>query len=171
MQEQLGVGDGESVAGVWTVSPLADGAVVLQSRQHEAAAAALLMRSCSADRETWLVMSVTQSGVRLNGAPLRTGISILHDCDELLVDGLGRTFFSTECLPCIEPFPGAARPVFCPRCKQAIALQAPAVRCPQCGVWHHQSEGLPCWTYAEQCGMCDQPTDLAGTYRWTPEEL
>jgi len=45
------------------------------------------------------------------------------------------------------------------------------VRCPQCGVWHHQSDELPCWVYSSSCSLCDHPTALDAGYRWIPGEL
>jgi hypothetical protein len=166
-------------AGGWVLMPLTEGAFVLSDGHHPGArrnadagaGAALLLRSRGPEGDVWLVMSASPNGVRLNGGSLHTGIRALRDHDELLVDGLGRVFFSTEQLARIEPFPGAQRAAFCPRCKQEIDTHCQSVRCPHCGVWYHQSEELPCWTYAQTCALCDQPTDLGAGYRWTPEEL
>jgi len=80
-------------------------------------------------------------------------------------------FFSTELLAGVTPYPGSERPILCARCKAEIATASPAVRCPRCGAWHHQSDELPCWTYAERCSVCDQPTALDAGFAWTPEEL
>ena len=44
-----------------------------------------------------------------------------------------------------------------------------AVRCPQCGIWYHQHDQLPCWTYAPACGFCPQSTALDAGFAWTPE--
>ncbi len=172
---------GQSAEDVWAVIPLGDhGAFTLGAggdypvRPHsadECGGAALLLRSRGPEGVAWLVLSATPNGVRLNGRSLHTGIRALMDGDELHVAGLGRVFFSTEQLARIEPFPGAERPIFCPRCKQEIEGDGPAVRCPQCDVWHHQSEDLPCWTYSETCALCDQRTHLEAGYRWTPEGL
>ena len=71
----------------------------------------------------------------------------------------------------VEPLPESAGEVFCARCKKRIPAGAPAVKCPQCGAWHHSSDDLPCWTYAETCAFCDQPTALDADYRFTPEDL
>jgi hypothetical protein len=49
---------------------------------------------------------------------------------------------------------------------------SPGGKCPQCGVWYHQSEELfDCWTYSELCALCDQSTGLDSDYLWTPEDL
>jgi hypothetical protein len=159
--------DGEAAFALSAAGLAPDGARDAATR----AGAALLLRSRTPDGEAWLVMSVAPGGVRLNGAPLLAGIRVLSHRDELQVDGLGRVFFSTECLPRVEPFPGADRPVVCPRCRGALAPGAPAVHCPQCKIWVHCSDEKPCWEYAETCPMCPQPTAADTGYRWTPEEL
>jgi hypothetical protein len=172
----------ESAAGDWLVTPLDGGAFALpagaaqpRARRRPAEAArsttALLLRSRLPDGETGLVMGVTAAGVLLNGEPLRTGIRVLADRDELHVDGVGRVFFSTERLARVEPCPGAEPAVRCVRCKQIIEPGTDAVRCPQCGVWYHQSDDLPCWTYTPHCVLCPQPTALETGYRWTPAEV
>jgi hypothetical protein len=145
------------------VLPLAAGARALGP--------ARLLRSRSADGERWLVMCAARASVRLNGVLLRAGIRVLRDRDELQVDGFGRVYFSTEQLARVEPFAPGERAAVCPRCKQAIAAGSPAVCCPQCGVWYHQSDEFPCWTYAPRCVLCPQPTALDAGYRWTPEGL
>lgn len=172
---------GQSAEDVWAVVPLGDhGTFMLGAgadypvrpcNADECGGAALLLRGRGPEGDAWLVLSAAPNRVRINGGSLHMGIRALRNGDELHVDGLGRLFFSTEQLARIEPFPGAARPVFCPRCKQEIGQHYQAVRCPQCSVWHHQSEDLPCWTYSETCALCDQPTQLGAGYRWTPEGL
>jgi hypothetical protein len=102
---------------------------------------------------------------------VENGLAVVRDRDEFFVAGGGSRFFSTETLARVEAFPGSAHPLFCPRCKQLVESQAPAVRCPQCRVWHHQAEELSCWTYAPTCGACPQLTDLAAGFQWTPLEL
>jgi len=160
----------------WVVQPLnGEAAVPLADASAVAGrAVALLLRSRTDQGETWLVMNATPAGgapgVTLNGAPLHAGIRVLADRDEIRVAGLGRVFFSTEQLARIDPFPGADTSTFCPRCKQAITAGSPAVKCPACQRWYHQSDEYPCWTYTEQC-LCGHPTALDSGYRWTPEGL
>ena len=108
--------------------------------------------------------------VRLNGLPVPLGLAVLDDRDEIRVADRG-TWFSTEVLPAVEPFPASTIRGYCPRCKQAIEAAALAVKCPACGLWHHASEDLPCWTYAPACAACPQPTALDAGFRWTPEDL
>jgi hypothetical protein len=166
---------GHTTSAEWAVMPLDGGAVALGGdmegpRQSQRGGSALLLRSRDSARETWLVLSPASGGIRLNGESLHGGIRALADGDELVVDAGDRYFFSSETLAEVEPL-DAAPAVVCPRCNQAIPRESPAVRCPQCGIWHHQSDELPCWTYSPRCGLCPQPTALDSGFRWTPEGL
>ena len=147
-------------AGGWSPVPLADDAPPIHP--------AMLLRRSRTEPDVWVVIG--SPTVHANGVPLDAGIRVLRDRDELRVDG-HRTFFSTETLATVASFPGGDRAVFCPRCKLQIAPESAAVRCPRCGVWHHQSEELPCWTYAERCTLCDQASRLDAGFGWTPEDL
>jgi hypothetical protein len=144
----------------WSAMPLADDALAIRLT--------MLVHRAGAEPDVWVLIG--SAAVHVNGTSLDTGIRVLRDRDELRVDG-HRTFFSTELLPEVVSFPGGGRPTFCPRCKLEIASLSPAVCCPQCSVWHHQAEELPCWTYGEHCTMCDQPSALDAGFRWTPEGL
>ena len=175
MRRPSAVDAGQSV-GEWVATALegeafrfAANAAHLSPTACEDGTTAMVLRSRGPDGESWVL--VGSDTTRINGAPLLSGIRVLADRDEVQVGG--QVFFSTEHLACVEPFPGAGQPIFCPRCKQEIALASPAVQCPGtgCRVWHHQSDDLPCWTYAERCALCDQPTETGTTYRWTPEEI
>ncbi len=147
--------------------PLRIGSTQQEREEHEA----ILLRRQDTTAEAWVLMASPRSNVRINGTPVAPlGIRVLMDRDEICVNGT-RLFFSTEKLARVEPFPGAHQPVSCPRCKQEIFKDTLAVQCPQCGVWHHQTDDLPCWTYSERCALCDQPTALDAGFRWTPEEL
>lgn len=109
-----------------------------------------------------------------NGTPVTLQLTVLADRDELLVvdEATGakqRFFFSTEAAPLIEPAPVA---LTCPRCKDPLISGAPAVCCPTCRAWHHQTDERPCWTYSDFCAACQaQRTALDGRLSWTPEEL
>jgi hypothetical protein len=122
-------------------------------------------------RSRWLVLARGGWDVMLNGLPLLTGFHLLRDRDELRLAGGARGFFSDETQAVLEPFPGADQALFCPRCSLEIESRQPAVRCPQCQIWHHQDEPneLPCWTHVENCTMCSHPTALESGFRWTPE--
>jgi hypothetical protein len=127
-----------------------------------------LVRS-TGPRQDWHLLADEASGVTVNGYRLSGGLRTLLDKDEIRVPGAGTVFFSTERLATVEPLPDTARDVCCPRCRQAVSPAASAVRCPSCGVWHHQSPELSCWTYAPGCAMCGQLTALDAGYQWTPE--
>ena len=144
-------------AGEWSPMVLTDDAVNFD-------AAAVLHRTHAG----WVVIGAP--GVHVNGAPLDTGIRLLRDRDELRAGGR-RTFFSGESLAEVVLFPGGERSVFCPRCRLEVAPGSPAVRCPGCNVWHHQTDDMPCWTYGDHCTLCEQPTALDVGFRWTPEGL
>ena len=169
------------IASEWTAMPLPADAFALTgdplkpAQGHEAEKAPAIgqiLRRNSGDGEHWFVLTRPENSlVLINGIPLAAGLRNLRDRDELRIGSGERMFFSTESLACAEPFPGLAHEIFCPRCKQEIAPQSVAVRCPQCAAWHHQSEEFPCWTYSERCALCDQSSSLETGYRWTPENL
>jgi hypothetical protein len=124
----------------------------------------------SSDDECWVVIQTPGSSLRVNGTALVTGVRALSHRDELRVGGAaGRVFFSLERSACVVPFDGVGKS-HCPRCQTVIERGTPAVRCPQCGVWHHQSDEFPCWTYSPTCALCDQSTEFESGFRWTPEE-
>ena len=140
----------------------------LRARQTRSGAFLMLSPATGAP----VLVAGPDSGARVNGNPLPLGIRALRDRDEIFLTRCGaRLYYTDECLASVVQFAGADRPVFCPRCKTEIAHDSPAVQCPRCRLWHHQSAELPCWTYAETCTACDQRTALDGGYSWTPEGL
>lgn len=122
-------------------------------------------------KDSWVLISNQERDVRVNGVSLTLGVRVLRDRDEIFVEGVGHLYFSTESLARVEFFAGVRQALYCPRCKQEVKGETEAVKCPQCGVWYHQSEELPCWAYSETCALCPQLTDLDAGYRWTPEGL
>jgi hypothetical protein len=164
----------------WAVLPLEETAFTLTANpphsigslveENNVLANVLLLRTAEAER-TWVLVAGSGTGVSVNGMPLVTGIRVVGDRDEIRVPGSGSFYFSTETLARVEEFVAAEQTLFCPRCKQAIEAGAAAVKCPGCGVWHHQTEDLNCWTYSDICALCTNKTDLNGSFRWTPEEL
>ena len=119
----------------------------------------------------WSLLAAAQCDLRVNGEAVPTGLRLVEDRDEIRVGRGVYAYFSAEVLAVVEPLPGGERELFCGRCKQVIAEGADSVRCPACGVWHHQNDELPCWLYSEACSLCDQLTELEGQFRWTPEGL
>ena len=166
----------ETEPGEWGIRELVGQAEALDGnagpgpgdRQHVAHHAGL---RAGPDGKTWVLLAPPGNGaVRVNGMPLALGMRVLRERDEIVVNGR-RRYFSGERHAVVVPFPGSDRPVTCPRCRQEVLAGTPAVACPQCDAWHHQSEELPCWTYSPTCALGDQPTELGTGYRWTPEGL
>ena len=165
----------------WCVMPLVDEAFALSQNpplrleslqgNDESVSRALLMRGRNGQASAWLLIAAAGHDVRVNGDATLLGVRVLADRDEINVAGVGEFFFSTESLARVESFAGSTQTIYCPRCRQVIDEGAPTVKCPQCSVWYHQTEELNCWTYAETCALCPQPTDLDAGFRWTPEEL
>ena len=121
------------------------------------------------DDATFVLVAGSNARFRVNGLPVVAGIAFLHDRDEICLNGVGRCFLSTERSAQLVPFPEGLGPVPCARCASPIEAGSPAVQCPRCGVWYHQAEDLPCWTYAPGCAECTCPTDLGSEFRWVPE--
>ena len=165
-------------AGEWIIEPLDAGLVALSGLAVDRAAdesgripdakSVLIVRALGPTTESWVLMAGAGADARVNGVPAVEGIRVLSDRDELVVNGQ-RRYFSTEVLARVTAGPARETPPLCPRCQQAIQTGSEAVRCPHCGVWHHESAALPCWTYADTCAVCPQPTDLSAGYRWMPE--
>lgn len=130
---------------------------------------ARLIRADAGGSRFWALIAPADSDVRVNGRAVPAGLCVLADRDEIRT-GEVKYFFSTETLATVEEFPNAEKAVFCGRCRQQIEVGLPAVRCPGCGVWYHQSDNLPCWTYSEKCTFCDHLTALDAGFAWTPEE-
>jgi hypothetical protein len=118
----------------------------------------------------WALMTRQSAAVRVNGRAPSAGLYVLSDRDEIRMSDGELFFFSTETLPVVEEFSGVGRAMFCARCRQQIEAGSPAVRCPNCGVWHHQTAELPCWTYAAACTYCECETALEASFKWAPSE-
>lgn len=165
----------------WAVLPLEADAFVLTTNPPlpvrdarvtgESVSKVVLMCDRRAPDASWVLIAGRERDVRINGSALTLGVRVVADRDEIFVAETGTLYFSTESLARVEAFSGAEQALYCPRCKQPVEDGATAVRCPQCRVWYHQSEDLPCWAYAETCALCPQRTALDAGYRWTPEGL
>jgi hypothetical protein len=145
----------------WSASVLEADAVVLPG-----APAAVLRRHRGSAGESWVLLA--PPSVRVNGIAVDAGMRVLRDRDELVAGG-ERCFFSSELLAVVVPMPAAERAVICPRCLLEIVPGSPAVRCPRCSVWHHQTDEYPCWAYSPTCSLCQQPSALGAGFQWTPE--
>lgn len=163
----------------WAVLPLEQAAfaltscppqpIVALSGARGLPASVLLLRT-GATECTWVLIASPGAEVRVNGMPMAAGIRVLADRDEIRVSSASY-YLSIESLARVDELPASDQTLFCPRCKQEIDKGAAAVRCPGCGVWHHQTEELNCWTYSDVCALCAHPTEMNGSFRWTPEEL
>jgi hypothetical protein len=179
MLKELEGEDGQPTSERWVVKPVTEDTESLFASEGSATGErAVLVRargSVPAGSEVFALLGSTS--VRINSARLATGLKILQDRDQVRIGSGQPSYFSTERLPRVEPFPGAERKIFCPRCKTEIEAGMPAVRCPDpgCGVWHHQitggNEPLPCWSYASGCSICGGTTSLDVRFRWSPEDL
>jgi hypothetical protein len=119
----------------------------------------------------WALVAAPDSNIRVNGRTAHAGLQVLDDRDEIRA-GASRFFFSAESLAVVVPFPGAARAVYCGRCRLPIDAGAPAVCCPGDKIWYHQGgpENRLCWTYAPTCNYCPTQTALDAGLKWRPEE-
>ena len=130
---------------------------------------AAVIRAEVGDSQFWVLLAAEDGGVRVNGFAPVAGVRVLQDRDEIRAAAADALFFSTETLARVEEFPAAERAIFCGRCRQPVENGQMAVRCPQCGIWYHQTGKLPCWTYAPTCGFCPQSTSLDAGFEWIPE--
>jgi hypothetical protein len=138
--------------------------------------AAAVVRRCRPDGDVWAVMAPSDVVVRVNGWPLSLGLCVLRDKDEIRLGDARPCFFSTERLARVETMAEPSSPACCPRCTLPIVGGTLGVRCPRCGVLHHQTDELPCWYGDEDerfttCANCDQPVTLGTEYQWTPDGL
>jgi hypothetical protein len=123
-------------------------------------------------RAEWAVLVPPGSRLLVNETPVTTGLRLLRHRDALRLAGEPPVlFFSTEEVPRVEPLEAVGDPLSCPRCRRPVDAGQAVVHCPACGLVHHQSPELPCWTYAATCAGCGQPTDLGAGLQWTPEDL
>ena len=134
----------------------------------------LVRSGADAGPAPWVLVAGPDAAVSVNGVAMAaTGFRVLRDRDEIRMPGLGRAYFSTESLAVVVPFPGPAS-AGCPRCQQPIRPTAdsrPAdtgVKCPSCGVWYHQTNDYPCWTYSPACSLCGRETSLDSGFQWAP---
>ncbi len=163
---------------LWAVIPLDGRAVDISVQPPRVLAAefelgedrpAVIMRAVAGDSPVWVLLAAADSDVRINGFAPVAGVRVLQDRDEIRAFPSDALFFSTETPAHVEAFAATERAIFCGRCRQPIQDGGLAVRCPNCGIWYHQGEQLPCWTYAATCAFCPQSTTLDAGFTWTPE--
>lgn len=135
-------------------------------------APASVVQVTSEGRVAWVLLVADTGRVRVNGRSVPARMRVLRDQDEIRI-GAQRFFFSAEERAQVREFSGEGPGASCPRCKQALRKGDLSVRCPgtKCGVSYHQSEELPCWTYAGVCALCGHPTALDAGFQFSPEGL
>lgn len=172
----------ESLVDEWLVFPLSSprvdlGCLPLSTSRRPIGAegkevtGAVLLQSDALGPSSWFLIVPPAQSLTINGLPLVGGLQLMDDRDEIRLPDGSSLFFSTEELPRVCPMPATDKPMNCARCRQRIEPESPAIRCPQCGIWHHQQEDLECWTYSSTCALCPQPTPFDIGFRWTPAEL
>jgi hypothetical protein len=133
-------------------------------------ASEILVRISHEAAERWFLVVAPGTRLWVNGQDAWLGARVLADRDEIRFANGRRLYFSSECLPQVLPFPGAAREVPCARCRNPIGIGVLSVACPTCKAWCHQTDDLPCWRYpgATHCPGCDQSNDPEVGFRWSP---
>jgi hypothetical protein len=163
---------------IWSALPLGAAAVDISVHPPRALAEgfrmgvdtrAALVPAPGNGTPVWVLVAAGDGDARVNGLAPVAGVRVLQDHDEVRAASSNTLFFSTETLARVQEFPGAERAVYCGRCRQAMVKGQPAVCCPGCGIWYHQSQDLPCWTYAPSCAFCEQSTALDAGFAWMPE--
>jgi len=124
----------------------------------------------AATTDAWVLLVAPGAAVSVNGRQVLAGVAVIRHMDEIQLAECSPMYFVSESPTRVEAFEGrGALP--CARCQQPIESGQLSAKCPRCGLFHHQSEALPCWTYAERCSGCDHSTALDGALAWTPESL
>lgn len=129
-----------------------------------------MIRAGSDASPVWALVAAPGAHVRINGRVPVAGLRVLNDRDLIRTADGARYYFSSESVAAVEPFPGAERSVYCGRCRMRVDAGSRAVCCPGCGIWYHQADDLPCWTYSDQCSYCGTKTALDAGDAWTPED-
>ena len=129
----------------------------------------ILKAGTARDDAPWVLLAPSDGRVRVNGEPVPAGMRVLVHQDALSLEGGRVMFFSEEEPARVEP--AAQSGPECPRCLDVIQPGSLSVRCPGCGLVHHQTPESPCWTYAPRCAGCGYPSVLGGDDAWTPDAL
>ena len=130
----------------------------------------LVRTDCASGASRWVLIVPRESTLLHNGHAVTSGIRALAHRDSLALDVRAPVFFSTEQRAAVEPFSGGAT-LRCPRCCADLVPGESSVKCPGCGVVHHEAPERPCWSYAPTCAVCAHATALDAELTWTPAEL
>jgi hypothetical protein len=157
--------------GSWTVHSLRGARVALGELFGAAANGITLVRCLLGGKERWAVVMSPRTIMNINGINMpMLGMHIVNDKDRAKLVGAS-FFFSSEKLARVETRSANAGAAVCARCRGPIAPSAEIVACPACGSLHHETQTLPCFSYAETCAVCLGPTALDGAYRFFPGDL
>jgi len=162
-----------SEKGQWVARALNDEGFALSGASAASPSGAVLRRSGRDDTDAaWYLLAPPTVSVFVNGEAVPLGIRVLRDRDEIRVAGGQPVFFSTEKLIGVEPYAGVAGAT-CLRCAKTIERNSPAVRCPGCGRWYHQSAERGCFTYGDApiCVECGADAVVSDQFQWMPEEV
>ncbi len=140
-------------------------------RSFPAADDPMILRSGGATGGVWLLLASPDAGLAVNGEPVRLGLAVLQDRDEILCADGERVYFACDDVPVPAPLASADPGLRCARCQRVVEAGDIVVRCPraECGLVHHENETLQCWTY-DTCAGCARSTALDAE-RWTPDAL
>lgn len=156
-------------------SPIALSSITASDTRSTVTAPDGLLLSCVRRGGTakWYIHIGTNRPIFINGMAFDTGIRVLGDRDSINWAAGPGAWFSLESSARVESFPGADDDIKCPRCRLVLDPGCDAVCCWRCGVWHHEmpAENLNCWSHADFCASCPQPTDMDTDSRWSPEAL
>ena len=148
--------------------------VVRLPGEQPAGGAYILRHDGSGGAVKWMLYAGSEARVAVNGMSLSLGMRALRDRDEISLGDKCHLIFTSDSAPQVVAFDAADGEVVCPRCAGPIKSEQLAVRCPCCGVWHHEDESAErlCWTYGPTCMACSkQATPLDSEPAWTPEGL
>ncbi len=150
----------------WQAHPLTNDASVV-------AGGPVVLSTGTAADGTWLLLAPVDAGIAVNGEIVRLGLVALRDRDEIRLGSGERLYFAAEDAPVVVPLIASAPGLRCARCRRLLSVGEPIVRCPGtgCGLVHHETVELPCWSYDACCAVCAQPTAFDPAERWTPEAL
>ena len=125
---------------------------------------------CVGQEGKWVAMVPEDARITHNGQRVRGGgLRVLMHGDSLAADAGAPVYFSTEQTPSVEDYAGP--PEICARCKTPVKHGDRAVKCPRCGILHHETAEKNCWSYRTECTCCPQPTALETALCWSPEML
>jgi hypothetical protein len=137
-----------------------------------------VVRADAAAGPAWVLTAGAKADVQVNGRRMAGRLRVLTDGDDIWIgafwQGSQRFVFAADSPPFVVTYYGAdfmtdaGEQPPCARCGRRIGMGTPAVECPTCHAWHHESPDARCWTRSTTCSSCQQATDLSAPFRWRP---